>query len=81
MHSLHLNSKRYGHVNLHHHSDWSGEAIIDYTDPHTNNRANVRIPGVLLVALGKEAAMDIARTTAIRAFEDMFSKDFPNLEV
>ena len=77
---MHLKSKYHGDVNLHHNGDWSGEAIINYTDDRTNEPVEVVIPCKLLLALGKEAAMNNARSAFVSAFEDMYSDDYPNLE-
>ena len=78
MHTMRLTSKYYGTVHVHHNSDWSGMAHISYSENGEKKEAS--IPCALLLALGKEAALDFSRSAFVRVFEDLTRDGFPDIE-
>lgn len=53
-------------ITVHHNGDWSGDAIVCREDG-----SETRIPGKLLVAIGKMAAKEVVVSAVIAAVEDL----------
>lgn len=56
-------------VTVHHNSDWSGDAIVQYRDPKTSLPCEIQMPGKLLVQLGAAVAKDDLSRHVIAAIE------------
>lgn len=72
MNTLTLDTRKYGQVRIHYHSDWSGLAHISYT--YDGEPKDVEIPASLLLAIGKEAALEYAVDAMMNFVERI---DFP----
>lgn len=57
-------------VTVHHNSDWSGDAIIQYVDAETEKPIEIKLPGRLLVQLGETVARDALSQHVIAAIEN-----------
>jgi hypothetical protein len=57
-------------ITVHHNSDWSGDAIIEFVDPEAKLPVEIRLSGKLLVQLGEAVAKDDLSRHVISAIED-----------
>lgn len=69
MHTLKVETDT-GKAVVNHNSDWSGEAIVHYTD-RFGERQTVEIPGFVLLAIGNAAAHENISRKLIAAIEEM----------
>lgn len=77
MQTLTLVTSRYGNVTINYNSDWSGLAIISFLDFNTDTIKEVRIPGELLTALGRTAAVDFVQKELTAKLEQLAWNDMP----
>lgn len=70
MHLSEYSVTGYGPVYVNHNSDYSGDAIVSWTDS-SGDRKQVAIPGNLLLEIGKDAAVTHVRDRVIDALERM----------
>ncbi len=62
MHTTGYGIKGYTDVRIHHNGGWDGEVIVCWQEHGSKKRHEAKIPADLLLALGKDAAVDIIRT-------------------
>jgi len=68
-----------GQVIINHRGDWSGEAIVFWTDD-SGDRQETRLPGTLLVALAGAAAVGYVRDKVVAAAENCWFGEFATRE-
>jgi hypothetical protein len=70
MRTTFIPTEEYGPITINHNSDWSGPVRVRWTDTNSNEMKEVWLPGVLLIALGQEAALEYWRSRLMEFLEE-----------
>jgi len=69
MHTSEFCVEEFDSVCVHHHGDWSGDVLVVWSED--GERREVKLPGRLLLDLGKHAAFEAVRDRLLELLEQM----------